>query len=111
MLKTFALSAAAIFALSLPTGAALAHDYGYGYDYYSQHAQDHQEHGDYHSQEAYAHERAHAEGFYSPGEHAAWHENAARAHEAFHYDHPNTWHDHYYSRGYYGGRYHHHYRH
>ena len=111
MLKKFALGAAALLALTIPTGAALAHD-GYGsYDDYSQHAQDHQEHSGYHDQESYAHARAHAEGFYSPGEHAAWHENAARAHEAFHDDHPNTWHDHY-DRGYgYGGGYYHHHHH
>ena len=112
MFKKLALGVAAIFVISIPAGAALAHDDSYdSYDDYSQHAQDHEEHGDYHGQEAYAHARAHDEGFYSPGEHAQWHENVGRAHQEFHEDHPNTWHDHYGSTGYggwggyYGGGY------
>ncbi len=100
MLKKLALGAAAL-ALCFPAGAASAQ----GFDYYFGHAQDHAEHGDFHDEEAYAHARAHEEGFYSPGEHARWHENAERAHEAFHDDHPDTWHDHYDGGGHYGGGY------
>ena len=123
MLKRLALGAAAALALLVPAGAAFAHDDGGSFDDYWQHAQDHEEHGDFHGQEAYAHARAHAEGFYNPEEHAAWHENAQRAHEAFHQDHPDTWHDHYdgggggyygspYGRSYsYGSYYHHNHRH
>ncbi len=108
MLKKLAIGVAAL-ALCAPAGAAFAHDDGEGsYSYYSQHAQDHQEHGDYHQDEAMAHARAHAQGFYGPGDHAAWHDNAYQAHRAFHDDHPNTWHDHYgwgrqYRRHYHGG--------
>ena len=105
MLKQLALGAAAL-AFCVPAGAAFAHDDGYGsFDYYSQHGQDHEEHGDFHQQGAIEHAQAHERGFYGPEEHARWHENADRAHYAFHDDHPDTWHDHYGRGGYYGGAY------
>ena len=105
MLKKLAIGAAAL-ALCIPAGAAFAHDEGYGsFDYYWQHARDHEEHADFHQEEAYAHALAHAQGFYSYGDHAAWHEADREAHQAFHQDHPNTWHDHYRSRRYYRQNY------
>ena len=104
MLKKLLLGAAAL-AFCLPAGTALAHDDDDYDSYYSQHAQDHEEHGDFHEDMSIAHARAHAEGFDSAEEHADWHENTAQAHGEFHEDHPGTWHDHYDSGGYYGGGY------
>ena len=83
MIKTLALTAAALMLLVPP--AASAHDQ----DQDSQSgdwagAPDQTDHDAFHDVEAEAHAQAHAEGFSTPEEHAAWHEAADAAHREYH---------------------------
>ena len=96
---------AAVLALGSFSSVAVAHDDPDDW----RHAQDHQDHGDYHGDEAQVHALAHRFGLADdPYDHARLHEQLDEQHAQFHDEHPGTWHDHYRRRsyqGYYGNGY------
>ncbi len=96
-MKATILSAAALAALAslaAPVGAALAHDDVY--KTYWGHREDHREHRDFHYRSREFHDAMHDYGVIrNRREHRTLHRALGDVHDDFHYDHPNTRHDHY----------------